>query len=37
VRAGFDIAPDQEVQLTRRRIRIEVVNKATVANPGYGN
>lgn len=35
VRSGFETAPDQEVQLDRRRIQIDVVNKATEQNPGY--
>lgn len=35
-RPGFDPAPDQAVVLDRRRIQIEVINKATVPNPGYG-
>lgn len=35
-RAGFEPAPDQTVELDRRRIQIEVINKATVPNPGYG-
>lgn len=35
-RPGFDPAPDQPVALDRRRIQIEVINKATVPDPGYG-
>lgn len=35
-RPGFDPAPDQAVSMDRRRIQIEVINTATVPNPGYG-
>lgn len=35
-RPGFDPMPDQAVTLDRRRIQIEIVNTATVPNPGYG-
>lgn len=34
--AGFDPAPDQSIELTRRRYLVEVVNTATATNPGYG-
>lgn len=35
-RPGFDLAPEQTVILERRRIQIEVINKAPGPNPGYG-
>jgi Dyp-type peroxidase family len=34
--AGFDTAPDQLIELNHRRLRVDVVNKATAVNPGYG-
>lgn len=36
VNGPFEPAPDMSVTLTGRRIQVEVVNKATVTNPGYG-